>query len=273
MNMFNDYIKLPTSDEEWKDELKGFIENYEFRCAGAWDGFHVYISSKSKKFYNFKHIYSVSSIALFNYDKQILDLIVGAPGSTHDARFLRDTGLYKKVISGSGLANKTVEIDTSYGEIRLVTIGDSALPRFPRLIKSFKSNTDNLKERLYNLKLSSTRLVNENAYGILNSRWRKLYKKTEMKIFNLKYTSMACAMLHNLCIVRNDSCNPRWRLTVDKLELNCNNFSRQQSNNESNKNDTKIADWLWQTGSFRIINVNFIKNIFVVFNSYMRSLV
>ena len=49
MNMFNDYIKLPTSDEEWKDELKGFIENYEFPCAGAWDGFHVYISSKSKK--------------------------------------------------------------------------------------------------------------------------------------------------------------------------------------------------------------------------------
>ena len=94
-----------------------------------------------------------------------------------------------------------------------------------------------------------------------------------MKIFNLKYISMACAMLHNLCSVRNDSCNPRWRLTVDKLELNCNNFSRQQSNNESNKNDTKIADWLWQTGSFRIINVNFIKNIFVVFNSYMRSLV
>ena len=38
---------------------------------------------------------------------------------------------------------------------------------------------------------------------------------------------MVCAMLHNLCIVRNDPCNPRWRLTVDELELNCNNFSRQ----------------------------------------------
>ena len=55
---------------------------------------------------------------------------------------------------------------------------------------------------------------------------------------------MACAMLHNVCIVRNDPCKPRWRLTVDKLELNCNNFSRQQSNRESNENATKIANWL-----------------------------
>ena len=57
---------------------------------------------------------------------------------------------------------------------------------------------------------------------------------------------MACAMVHNLCIVRNDPCNPRWRRTVDKLELNCNNFPRQQSNRESNKNATKIANWLWK---------------------------
>ena len=50
MNMSNDYIKLPTSDEEWKDELKDLIENFEFPCISAWDGFHVYISSKLKNF-------------------------------------------------------------------------------------------------------------------------------------------------------------------------------------------------------------------------------
>ena len=24
-------------DAEWEKEVKGFMENYEFRCAGAWD--------------------------------------------------------------------------------------------------------------------------------------------------------------------------------------------------------------------------------------------
>ena len=55
-----------------------------------------------------------------------------------------------------------------------------------------------------------------------------------MKIFNL-----ACAKFHNLSIVGNDPCNPRWCLTVDKLELNC-------SNRDSNENATKIANWLWE---------------------------
>ena len=49
MNIYNEYIKFPTSNVEWKDELKIFIENYEFPCIETWDGFHVYISSKLKK--------------------------------------------------------------------------------------------------------------------------------------------------------------------------------------------------------------------------------
>ena len=75
------------------------------------------------------------------------------------------------IISGSDLPNKTVDLCPPYGKIPLVTIGDSAFPRCPWLIKGFNSNTDNLKERLYNLKLSSARAVTENAYGMLKSRW------------------------------------------------------------------------------------------------------
>ena len=72
---------MPESEDEWNKELKGFIENYEFPCVGAWDGFHVYISSKLKSFYNFKHL--VSNMALVGYKKRFLDQVVGAPGSTH----------------------------------------------------------------------------------------------------------------------------------------------------------------------------------------------
>ena len=50
-----------------------------------------------------------------------MDLAVGAPGSTHDARFLRHTGLFQKIMAGQGLPNKTVTWD-DYGEIPLVTL-------------------------------------------------------------------------------------------------------------------------------------------------------
>ena len=50
VKMCDSYVTLPSSEQEWEAELRGFIENYEFPCVGAWDGFHVYISSKLKSF-------------------------------------------------------------------------------------------------------------------------------------------------------------------------------------------------------------------------------
>ena len=244
IHLYNGYIKLPTSEEELVNELKGFIENYEFPCIGAWDGFHVYISSKLKNFCNFKHRYSISNMALVGYNKRILDLIVGSPGITHDARFLRNTGLYRKILKDEGQPNKTIDLGKKYGKFPLVTIGDSAFPRFPWFLKGFSTNTNDSKEKLYNLKLKSARVVTENAYGILKSRWRILYKKTEMKICNLKYIVMV--MLHNLCILRNDPCNPRWRLTMEELKLNSADIPRHQTNIESNANATKLPNWLWE---------------------------
>ena len=39
VNLFNEYVKIPSTEHEWINEIKGFIENYEFPCIGAWDGF------------------------------------------------------------------------------------------------------------------------------------------------------------------------------------------------------------------------------------------
>ena len=54
---YDQYVTLPKRNEEWESEVKGFIENYEFPCVGAWDGFHAYVSSKLKSFYSFKKRY------------------------------------------------------------------------------------------------------------------------------------------------------------------------------------------------------------------------
>ena len=56
---YDQYVTLPKRDEGWESEVKDFIENYEFPCVGAWDGFHVYVSSKLKLFYSFKKRYSM----------------------------------------------------------------------------------------------------------------------------------------------------------------------------------------------------------------------
>lgn len=137
-------------------KLKGFIQNFEFPCIGAWDGFHAYINSKFHKhklrnFSNLKQQYSVSNMTLdVGYSKLFLDLAVGAPGSSHGARFLRYAGLFQKMIAGREFTNKRVA-SGDYGEIPLGNMSDPVFPRFLWLVKSFSSDTGYKKGRNYNL--------------------------------------------------------------------------------------------------------------------------
>ena len=44
--MIDMFCYVPFTDDDWAREVQGFPQNYEFPCVGAWDGFHIYISSK-----------------------------------------------------------------------------------------------------------------------------------------------------------------------------------------------------------------------------------
>ena len=47
--MYDVYVSLSVTEQQWMEELTVFIENDGFPCVGAWDGFHVYLNSKLKK--------------------------------------------------------------------------------------------------------------------------------------------------------------------------------------------------------------------------------
>ena len=88
------------------------------------------------------------------------------------------------------MPNKTVDLGDEYDNIPLVTIGDSALPRLSWLLKNFNSNTNNEREKYYNIKMKSAGAVTEICYGVL-SCWLYLYKKVQPKVFNLRYIIIA----------------------------------------------------------------------------------
>ena len=113
---------MPSTEQEWINEIKGFIKNYEFSYIGAWGGFHVYECSKIKNHYNFKNRYSISNMELVGYNKHFLNVAVGFPGSTYNVRLLCNTGLFKKNFNGQGLPDKTPDLGDGYGKIPLVTI-------------------------------------------------------------------------------------------------------------------------------------------------------
>ena len=60
---------------------------------------------------------------------------------------------------------------------------------------------------------------------------------------------MAVILLHNICIHGNDPCKPRWRSSVDDIELTDRESDKTQYRNCQNKSmETahKICNWLWE---------------------------
>ena len=89
--LYDDYVVLPRNEEKWKNELNTFLENWEFPCVGAWDGFHVFISCNLKNFFSFKKRFSVTNMCFIEANKRFLWAGVGAPGSVHDSTLLQSS--------------------------------------------------------------------------------------------------------------------------------------------------------------------------------------
>ena len=92
----------------------------------------------------------MNNLALTSYNKRFLYAAIGAPGSTHDARMLKQPSYFDKVLSGRALPDRETNLG-GFGDIPLVTIEDSAFPRFSWLTSAA------MKIREINSNVTSTR--------------------------------------------------------------------------------------------------------------------
>ena len=146
LTLYDKFVCLPRTEADRENVCKGFIENYEFSCVGAWDGFHIHVACCLKNYISSKKKYTVTSMGLIAHNKRFLHLTTGTRGSIHDARLLRYFTLFKDIQPGGRIPNKS-KILGDFGEIPLVTIGDTAFPCLEKFLKSFSENTPDLKKR------------------------------------------------------------------------------------------------------------------------------
>ena len=108
-------------------------------------------------------------MGLVGFDKRFLYATVGAPGSTHYARLLRHTFLFKNILNGGAIPDKRIELG-DFGTVPLVTVGYNAFPIFAWLLKAYGDKTKDSQQRFFNKRMPSARVVTENAYGMLKGR-------------------------------------------------------------------------------------------------------
>lgn len=58
-------------------------------------------------------------------------------------------------------------------------------------------------------------MVTEGAYGQLKGRWRVLFRKCESSRDDVRLVTLACMVLHNVCIARKDTVTTKCDLSID----------------------------------------------------------
>lgn len=202
------FIRFPFDADEVRKATSDFEDQYHFpQVVGAIDGCHIEINAPPENredYYNRKQFYSINLQGIVDPNLMFQHIAVGYPGSIHDARVLRLSGIYALAQDERILSVPTKIV--SGIELRPMLVGDSAYPLSGWLLKPFP-HRGNLtrQQRRFNVKLSAMRSVVERAFGMLKGRWRILLKKVEQKHRSVARTVTAACILHNFCIMQGDT--------------------------------------------------------------------
>lgn len=114
-------------------------------------------------------------------------------------------------------------------------VADSAYPNF--IMKPFDFSP-NMSQgiKIYNYRISCTRIVVKNAFSRLKARWHHLQKQNDMFIENVSTIVASCCVLHNICQLHGDSFNSEWL-----NDLN-NSKEPQESNNNEEPHKSSFHD-------------------------------
>lgn len=190
------------------------------KVIGCIDGSHIKIHRPQKDeevYVNRKGYHSILLQGICDHRKLFINVFCGEPGSLHDARLLRKSLIYRK-------AENPHFFEGYY------LLGDSAYPSLPWLVPPFRDNGRLTEEhKLFNFKLSSTRMVIEHTFGLLKGRFRRLLYFENLSIYLIVKCVMAACVLHNMCILENDVFD-EYETIPDNTEQN--EFDRPEENVE-----------------------------------------
>ncbi|XP_066983822.1 uncharacterized protein [Macrobrachium rosenbergii] len=106
----DDYMKVPTTPEEWMRVAQGFFTRWNFpNCLGAIDGKHILIrppQDSGSYFFNYKGTHSIVLLAVCDANLEFLYVDIGANGRVSDGGVWNNSDLCRRI------ANNTAGLPT-----------------------------------------------------------------------------------------------------------------------------------------------------------------
>lgn len=220
--MWDEYVKsaFPVTEEEFEEAMIDMGVEWQFPFAfSALDGSHIPMrcppggAEARKQYHNFKNFYSIILMALVDAKYRFIWTACGSPGNTHDSTVFQGTNLWHNILEGGVIPKKAQVVDGV--EVPPIILGDGAFPLKTWLMKPFGDLHLTEERRNFNYRLSRARMVTEGAFGKLKGRWRVLHRKNEASKNVCKKVTLACIVLHNLCISTGDTVGRKYDLSLD----------------------------------------------------------
>ncbi|XP_050307342.1 uncharacterized protein LOC126747932 [Anthonomus grandis grandis] len=242
----NEYLKFPTTKEEWNSIAKDFENKWHFiNCGGALDGKHIRITSPAGSgalYYNYKHFYSIVLMALVNANYEFIYVDVGKNGRMSDAGVIEYTEFYRRLSEDAlNLPDNTETTE----HLNYVFVCDEAFALHRHILKPYPQKDLNFEKRIYNYRLSRARNVVENAFGLIASRFRILHTCINLNVSKAKYIILAICVLHNY--LRRHSSSYITSSTLDK--------------ENSETHEIEGGDWRQQNYEITSLKQNIVRNV------------
>ncbi|KAG0722400.1 putative nuclease HARBI1 [Chionoecetes opilio] len=185
-------IKMPSTAHDLRVCAENFrrIRNFP-RVVGAIDCTHVAIKGPSVDealYMNSKRYHSINVQVVCDAANLIISYCARFPGATHDSIIWNNCALHRRFDRGD------------FGDYLL--LGDSGYPLESFLMTPVRNHTTASEER-YNWAHTRTRVIVEQTFGILKSRFRCLHKSGGVLMYKpLKCAKIvtSCLLLHNRCV-------------------------------------------------------------------------
>ncbi|XP_069766984.1 uncharacterized protein [Narcine bancroftii] len=195
-------IKCPSTPEEWKEVAKGFSEkrNFHYVC-GALGGKHVRIfepPGSCSVYHNYKGYFSIIMLALVDADYKFMYFNVGTPGADSDAGIFRDCSLFKALDEGQANLPPPEPFPAGDQDVPYFLVGDDASTLRTWMLKPYSECQMTHAERIFNYRLSRSRLIVENIFGILANRFRYFHTMMMMGPQTVEKVVLAACSLHNM---------------------------------------------------------------------------
>ncbi|XP_056004148.1 putative nuclease HARBI1 [Ostrea edulis] len=185
---------------------------------GAIDGTHVRIIAPSEhevEYVNRKNFHSINVQIVCDASYKILDIVASWPGATHDARILRESGLFQL-------------FQRRLLPVKCHLLGDSGYPGKDWLLTPFLNPQAGPQSR-YNRSHKCTRTLVERTIGHLKRRFHVLHGEIRQHPQRASNVIIACGVLHNIAKMFN-------------LPLPDDDDNADAYNDNGNANDHIVAD-------------------------------